>query len=190
MSLLPLYLIFLCPAEKGWIKMTFPLSGSNVSDECRLNRRWELRSLSAEWWDLNCVSLPQDAENGSVEHTREMPRSWNRVFIHFNVKLESMSGFDLGNKTHFHWLKQLHFTDSSSVFSIRLNVTVVPQQYSPEWPPDSTSHRTRHSHRIWGSLVRRTAAWSRESSKADCLVVWGERSRNLWFLSRSSRSRL
>lgn len=87
MSPLPLYLVYLGPAEKIWIPMTFPLSGSTISDEWRLNRRWELWSLSTEWWDFNCVGLPQDAENAGVEHTREMPRSWNRVFIHFNVKL-------------------------------------------------------------------------------------------------------
>lgn len=61
--------------------------------------------------------------------------------------------------------------------------------HSPEWPPDSTGRRTHRSRRIWVSLALRTAAWSRESSGADCLAVWGEQSQSLWFLSRSSHSR-
>jgi len=62
--------------------------------------------------------------------------------------------------------------------------------HSPKWPPDSTGHRTHHSRHIWVSLEQHTAAWSRESSGADCLVVWDEQSQSLWFLSRSSHSRL
>lgn len=62
--------------------------------------------------------------------------------------------------------------------------------HSPGWLPDSTGHRTHHSRRIWVSLVQHTAAWSRESSGADCLVVWGEQNQSLWFLSQSSHSRL
>lgn len=65
-----------------------------------------------------------------------------------------------------------------------------PRAHSPEWPPGSTGRRTRRSRRIWVSPAPRTAAWSRESSGVDCLAVWGEQSQSLWFLSRSSHSRL
>lgn len=73
---------------------------------------------------------------------------------------------------------------------MKLNMNQSLHNHSPEWPPDSTGRRTHHSRRIWVSQVRHTAAWSTGCSGADCLVAWGEQSQSLWFLSRSSRSRL
>lgn len=72
MSPPPLHLIFLLPSEKGWIRMTFPLSGSTISDECSLNQHWELWSLFTVQRALNCVSSPQDAEGCIMEHGREV----------------------------------------------------------------------------------------------------------------------
>lgn len=88
------------------------------------------------------------------------------------------------------WIMNDSLSVQLPVFFYNPRTALSSHTYSPEWPPDSTGHRTHRSHHILVSLVLRTAAWSRESLEADCLVVSGEQSQSLWFLSRSSHSRL
>lgn len=88
-SSLPLLLIFLHQAEKGWIRMTFPLAESTITSEHSLNQLWEPGwLLFTLWWALNCVSSPQDAEDCSVEQEREinvMQNRLNRTFTHIQT---------------------------------------------------------------------------------------------------------
>lgn len=88
-SSLPLLLIFLLCAEKGWIRMTFPLPGSTVSCERGLTSSESRPGCSSlRGWALNCVSSPQDADSSSTNHERElniMQNRWNRTCTHMHT---------------------------------------------------------------------------------------------------------